>query len=131
MRTSWRIQASLLALLALTFAPLPSFAQQDGASELRYDDRFFTVGDHFYAPGEITVELGTPVRFHVFNGSLDHLHNFMVLNADRTLVGGRTEVIHPNQRLAFEWTPTEKGTYVIACAVCPAEEGMLAIVHVV
>ena len=71
------------------------------------------------------------MRFDLVNASPDHLHNFLLLARDGTLVGGRTEVIHPDRRETVEWTPVETGTYSISCAVCPIEEGMLASVHVI
>lgn len=125
----------LLALLLVTPLPFLGWAQPGQAAAQspseRHDDRFVTVGDHFYLPEELTVALGKPVRFHIGNISSDHIHNFLVLDEDGTLVAGPSTVIYPNQRIVFEWTPSKAGTYIIACAVCPVEEEMLALVHVV
>ena len=107
--TAARLTRVAVIMAAIALLPLNGMAQRGDAggpvASLRADTRYFTVGSHFFAPADITVEAGE-------------------------LVGGRTAVIEPGQRVEFDWTPPAPGLYRIVCAVCPAEEEMLALVHV-
>jgi uncharacterized cupredoxin-like copper-binding protein len=121
-------------MAAIALLPLSAMAQRGDTAgpvaSLRADTRYFTVGSHFFAPADITVETGRAVHLVVVNGSPDHMHDFVIVSASGELVGGRAAVIEPGQRVEFDWTPLAPGLYRILCAVCPAEEGMLALVHV-
>jgi heme/copper-type cytochrome/quinol oxidase subunit 2 len=129
------VRRPCLALAAIVLMSSYASAQQlasiGPSSGFAFDERFFTVGDHFFAPAEITVSVGKPVRFHVSNGSRDHLHNFLILSHDGALLGGRPGAIYPGQRVEVEWTPGTPGVYLIVCGVCPREEEMIIVVRVV
>jgi heme/copper-type cytochrome/quinol oxidase subunit 2 len=133
---AWRL-VRVLGPFLVVFVLLSSSASAQqvdlvaGSFGVTFDDRFVTVGDHFFAPNEFTVSVGRTVRFHVANGSPDHLHSFVVFTLDGTMVGGRGGVITPGHRVTVEWTPEAPGTYLIVCAVCPGEEEMIIVVHVI
>lgn len=132
--TAARLTRVAVIMAAIALLPLNGMAQRGDAgrpvASLRADTRYFTVGSHFFAPADITVEAGKPMHIVVVNGSPDHMHDLVIMSATGELVGGRTAVIEPGQRVEFDWTPPAPGLYRIVCAVCPAEEEMLALVHV-
>ncbi len=132
--TAARLTRVAVVMATIALLPLNAMAQRGDAAEpvapLRADTRYFTVGSHFFAPADITVETGRPMHIVVVNGSPDHMHDFVIISPTGGLVGGRAAVIEPGQRAEFDWTPLAPGIYRVLCAVCPAEEGMLALVHV-
>lgn len=132
--TTARLIGIATALAALVLLPAAGLAQKGDpeapTSSLGADARYFTVGNHFFAPADITVEAGRSLHLVVTNGTYDHMHDFIIMSPSGALVGGSTAVIQPGQRVEFDWTPLSPGLYRILCAVCPAEEEMLALVHV-
>lgn len=116
----------VLVLLAAFWLASPAFGQGS------LDERYVTVGSHYFMPSAFTFQVGQHVRFHVANSSLDHLHDFLIVpESSRAIVGGHPGAIRPGEHVTVDWTPTAPGTYLIVCATCPAAERMIIAVQVV
>jgi plastocyanin len=136
------IPRRLLHIVATTFvlvglAPWLASANQVDLLEptfrVSFEDRFLTVGNHFFAPNELQLTAGTSIRFHIANGTPAHvhLHSFVILAEDGSVVGGRFDALAVDVETVIEWMPPGPGRYLVVCTFCPAEEGMVITVIVV
>jgi hypothetical protein len=131
-----RLLAAIVAPLFLA-ASLASAQQLDLVDaapifQVSFEDRFVTVGNHYFAPAAIELRVGRPIRFHVANGTASsvHLHTFLILAEDGTVVGGRMQPLVAHGSNVVEWVPQVPGRYFIVCGICPEDEEMVIAVVV-
>ncbi len=124
-----------IGIVALTVLALGARAQSpDIGVDLTADAvqpavLFVTLGDHYFAPASFTVRVGQTVRFELTTVGRSFRHDFLIMPAGSpTVLAGHPAIIPFATGASVDWTPTEAGTYRIACAVCP---WMTGVIHVV
>ena len=112
----------LIIVATLLIALLGGALAEEEAPPGQWSDTLFvTAGDHFFAPAEITLQAGVPVRLFMTNISAGHAHNALIISDETdSVVGGRLEPI--SGKATIDWTPPAAGSYRLVCILCGLEQ---------